>query len=91
MRVLMLGGQQLTIGHERRWDRGLRAVLDPAATDVQTGGKVWWGDNDSQCVSVCVCNVYNCFPIIVYLLEACTTLRSPLHLYEHMSACLIHE
>lgn len=53
MRVLMLSGQQLTIGHERRWDRGLRAVLDPAATDVQTGGKVWWGDNDSQCVSVC--------------------------------------
>ena len=33
--------------------RGLSAVLDPAVTDVQTGG-VWWGDDDHQCVCVCV-------------------------------------
>lgn len=45
-RALVLSGQQLTIGHEQRWDRRLRAVLDPAATDVQTGEEVWWGDDD---------------------------------------------
>lgn len=51
--VCACSGQQLTIEQEQLGYRGLGVVLDPAVTDVQTGGSLV-GVDDYQCVCVLV-------------------------------------